>query len=69
MSDPLGELRARIARMYDDLEMAWVVIANVSGGDWTQQSTEWQKAAARWRDRNLIIPSSAGLPTDDTPEE
>ena len=34
----------------DAAEMLWVVLANVSGGDWTQQSPEWQEAAARWRD-------------------
>jgi len=33
------------------LHEAWTLIANVSGGDWTQQSEEWQEAAARWRDR------------------
>jgi hypothetical protein len=36
--------------MADAAEMLWVVLANVSGGDWTQQSAEWQDAAARWRD-------------------
>jgi hypothetical protein len=35
----------------DDLLVdAWVVIANASFGDWTKESKEWQKAAARWRD-------------------
>jgi hypothetical protein len=38
------------AQMADAAEMLWVVLANVSGGDWTQQSAEWQDAAARWRD-------------------
>ncbi len=36
--------------MADAAEMLWVVLANVSGGDWTQQTPEWQEAAARWRD-------------------
>jgi hypothetical protein len=36
--------------MADAAEMLWVVLANVSGGDWTKQSAEWQEAAARWRD-------------------
>jgi hypothetical protein len=31
-------------------EMLWVVIANVSGSDWSTQTEEWQEAAARWRD-------------------
>lgn len=30
--------------------MLWVVLANVSGGNWTEQTPEWQEAAARWRD-------------------
>ena len=34
----------------DAAEMLWIVLANVSGGDWTRQSAEWQEAAARWRD-------------------
>ena len=29
---------------------AWGVIANVSEGDWTKQTEEWQEAAKRWRD-------------------
>jgi len=31
-------------------KMLWVTLANVSGGDWTKQSTEWQEAANKWRD-------------------
>lgn len=34
----------------DAAEYLWVVLANVSEGDWTKQSKEWQKAAARARD-------------------
>ncbi len=37
-------------KMSDAAEMLWVVLANVSGGDWTKQTQEWQDAAARWRD-------------------
>jgi hypothetical protein len=36
--------------MADAAEMLWVVLANVSGGDWKQQSKDWQDAEARWRD-------------------
>jgi hypothetical protein len=36
--------------MADAAEMLWVVLASVSGGDWTQQSPDGQEAAARWRD-------------------
>ena len=31
------------------LEMFWILTANVSGGDWTAQSPEWQQAAERCR--------------------
>jgi len=31
-------------------EMLWIVIANVSSGDWTKQSSDWQVAARRWVD-------------------
>jgi hypothetical protein len=44
---------ATLKRMCDAAEMLWVVLANVSGGDWAQQSPEWQEAAARWRDDYL----------------
>jgi hypothetical protein len=33
----------------DALEYGWIVISNVSEGDWTKQSVEWQEAAARFR--------------------
>ena len=39
-----------IDRMAEAAEMLWVVLANVSGGDWSKQTQEWQDAAARWRD-------------------
>jgi hypothetical protein len=34
----------------DMLELAWGLIANVSGGDWEKQNTDWVGAAERWRD-------------------
>lgn len=37
-------------RLLDVAESLWIVLANVSGGDWTKQSPEWQEAAARFRD-------------------
>jgi hypothetical protein len=30
---------------------AWVVIANVSEGDWQKQPPEWRIAAAKWREK------------------
>lgn len=33
----------------DLLHRAWTIIANVSEGNWEDQTEEWQNAAARWR--------------------
>lgn len=33
------------------LEFAWGILANVSNGDWQQQSNEWQHAVINWRDK------------------
>jgi hypothetical protein len=38
-----------VSSMADAAEMLWVVLANVSGGDWTKQSTDWQEAQGRPR--------------------
>lgn len=38
------------------LEMAWGLIANASGGNWSKESKEWQDAAAAWRDRWCSAP-------------
>lgn len=50
MRKELERVQAAAAEMRDAAEMLWTVVANVSGGDWTKQSAEWQTAAARWRD-------------------
>lgn len=34
----------------DLLDYAWAILANVSEGDWEQQTKEWQDAAIKWRD-------------------
>lgn len=47
---------------------AWAVIANVSGGDWSQQSDEWQSAAMAWRERFHAI-LAATEPSDDVAPE
>lgn len=46
----IAELEAENKGMRDAAEMLWVILANVSGGDWDKQSDEWQEAAQRWRD-------------------
>lgn len=40
----------RAAKQEDLLEMAWVLIANGSDGDWDKAHPDWKKAAAKWRD-------------------
>jgi hypothetical protein len=59
-------LREANKRLADAAEMLWVVLANVSGGNWSHQSPEWQEAAARWRDNYyaaLTAPASAAPAT------
>ena len=61
-------------RWADAAEMLWVVLANVSGGDWTMQSEDWQQYAARWRDNYFAVltahnqhkPPTADAPTTGT---
>lgn len=45
-----AESSVEVSRLEDALETAWGVVANVSNGNWNEQSTEWQEAAKRWRD-------------------
>ena len=42
----------------DAIELAWGIIANASGGNWDRESSDWQEAAARWRD-TYVGPMSA----------
>ncbi len=54
---------ANITRLKDAAEMLWVVLANVSGGDWEKQTKEWQEAAQRWRDNYFaVLKSLSPLP-------
>ena len=43
------------ARLLDAVELAWGIIANASGGDWTLEAVEWQTAAMRWRQNYLDL--------------
>lgn len=49
-------------KMSDAAEMLWVMLANVSGGDWTKQTPEWRDAAARWRDNYFAALKGAASP-------
>lgn len=42
----------------DLLDLAWGVIANVGGGDWSKESDDWRGAAESWRDA-FFAPQSA----------
>lgn len=42
--------KIQFQEMKDAAEMLWVVLANVSGGDWKKQDKTWQEAARRWAD-------------------
>jgi hypothetical protein len=41
-----------IEREKDDLlNWGWTILANVSGGNWENQTEEWQAAVKTWRNR------------------
>ena len=42
---------AEIARLRLSEELAWGLIANSYHSDWNLASDEWQRSAARWRDK------------------
>jgi hypothetical protein len=42
--------KKRVQELEHAAEYLWSVLANVSGGDWTLQSAEWQAASAKARD-------------------
>lgn len=41
-------LNDRIKRLEDSVQTAWEIIANVSKGNWHDQSPDWRDAATRW---------------------
>ena len=53
-----------IRDLQDVAEMLWTVIANVSEGDWSKQTEEWQEAAKMWRDNyfKLVNPPKGAVP-------
>lgn len=48
--EDVQDMKAERDNIANAAEMLWAVLANVSGGDWTKQTQEWQDAAAKWRD-------------------
>lgn len=51
----IERLTAENESLREAAEMLWVVLASVSGGNWDEQSTEWQEAAERWRDNYFAV--------------
>src|SRR4051812_31304096 len=50
-------LDAATAKLRETLELAWGIIANAGGGDWSKESDEWVKTAVAWRER--VMPQLA----------
>ena len=46
-------LRAREA--YDLCDLAWGIIANAGGGDWSKENMQWRETALEWRARYLKL--------------
>lgn len=68
--EPASSPDERTGTMADAAEMLWIVLANVSGGDWTQQSDEWRETAARWRDHYFrVLQATARPPSPVEPAE
>lgn len=52
-----------IEALRDAVEMAWGIIANAGGGEWSNETSAWQEAAKRWRDESLpLIWRESSLP-------
>ena len=51
----------KLIKLADAAEMLWVVLANVSDGDWTKQNQVWQESAAKWRDNYFKVLEEVGL--------
>ena len=47
--EQLRQAREALAKERDQLDYAWTIICNASGGDWEKESKDWQVAAARFR--------------------
>ena len=46
-------LKQRINHLENSIQTAWGIIANVSGGDWSEHGSDWREAAIRWRDEEF----------------
>ncbi len=60
-------LRSMKKEQNEAIELAWGLIANGYGGDWSRATPEWRDAAERWRDR--FVPDIAARARREAPEE
>jgi hypothetical protein len=67
-ASPLAGATEPAQTMADAAEMLWIVVANVSGGDWTKQTAEWREAAARWRDNYFDVLRASAAPPPVRPQ-
>jgi hypothetical protein len=67
MSDDRTRPDGEPQTMADAAEMLWVVLANVSGGDWRKQDSDWQEAAERWRDNYFAVLKASQEPVAAAP--
>lgn len=61
----LADREAREPDLWNLLEVAWGVIANASGGDWTQEPKMFQAVAAMWRDDYFSALRNGPQPTNE----
>ena len=40
--------KAKIEALEHKLDLAWGIIANAGGGNWKNETKEWQEAATKW---------------------
>lgn len=52
--DGLIDIAKQYVAQEKQLELAWGLIANAYGSDWTLATDEWRVAAQRWRDQYRI---------------
>jgi hypothetical protein len=64
LRDSLRAAERALAEWADATNYAWTIICNVSEGDWTKQTEQWQEAAARFREQYHAL--LALRPTEDT---
>ena len=58
LCNTIDRLEGELAEARELNEQAWVVIANVSSGDWSKQHADWLTAAERVRDKYFTPPAA-----------